>query len=77
MGVIESAVSVRVDDAGKPVGAEVPALTPGTSDLSYAAGSDRYHWNWDTAKEWRGQTRALILRLDDGSEHRVVYSFRS
>jgi hypothetical protein len=74
--VLREAVSVRLDAAGRPVGAETPAGTPGASALKYAKGTDRYHWNWDTAKEWGGQTRALILRFDDGSEHRVVYTFR-
>jgi hypothetical protein len=76
LDVLREAVSVRLDDSGEPTGREVPALTPGASDLSYASGTDRYHWNWDTAQEWAGQTRALILRFDDGSEHRVVYRFR-
>jgi len=76
MDVLTEAVSVRLDSSGKPTGAEVAAFTPGASDLSWSPGTGNYHWNWDTAKEWRGQTRALILRFDDGSEHRVVYAFR-
>jgi PKD repeat protein len=72
MDVLTEAVSVRLDAAGEPIGAE----TPGNSALSWSAGTQKYHWNWDTAKAWGGQTRALILRFDDGSEHRVVYRFR-
>ena len=50
------------------------------SEGSYSAGrfepDDAVTACRNTAKEWQGQTRALILRLDDGSEHRVVYRFR-
>lgn len=50
--------------------------TPGNSGLSYSAGSDQYHYNWKTLKSWEGTCRQLVVKLNDGSEHRANFKFK-
>jgi len=49
---------------------------PGNSGLSYSAGSDQYHYNWKTLKSWEGTCRQLVVRLNDGTEHRANFKFK-
>jgi hypothetical protein len=48
----------------------------GASGLSYDATSDQYTYVWKTEKAWSGQTRQLVLKLTDGSEHTANFQFR-
>lgn len=50
--------------------------TPGSSALSYSAGSDEYQYVWKTQKSWAGQCRTLVLTLVDGSTHTAEFRFR-
>jgi hypothetical protein len=50
--------------------------TPGNSGLSYSAGSDQYHYNWKTLKAWEGTCRQLVVKLNDGTEHRANFKFK-
>lgn len=50
-------------------------VTPGSSTLSYDAGSDRYTYVWKTDKSWSG-CRQLVVKLSDGSKHRATFKFR-
>jgi hypothetical protein len=51
-------------------------VTAGASDLSYDATSDQYIYVWKTEEAWSGQTRQLVLKLNDGSEHKANFLFR-
>lgn len=67
--------AVPCTGTGTP-GDPVPTATPGSSELSYAAGDDRYHVNWKTDRSWRGMCRELVLRFADGSERTALFRFR-
>lgn len=60
---------------GVPTGPASPAEAPGNSGLTMK-GNGRYQWVWKTDKAWAGTTRTLVLKLRDGTEHRVVCKFR-
>ena len=49
--------------------------TPGNSVLTYDAGSDQYHYNWQTSKAWKNTCRTFVLELVDGSVHRASFRF--
>ncbi|MGN6245466.1 MAG: PxKF domain-containing protein, partial [Motilibacteraceae bacterium] len=51
-------------------------VTPGASELSYDAGTDRYQYVWKTAKSWSGQCRTLTVKLADGSVHTAEFRLR-
>jgi hypothetical protein len=51
-------------------------VTAGASSLSYDATSDQYIYVWKTDTAWSGQTRQLVLKLNDGSEHKATFQFR-
>ncbi|HEV7904529.1 MAG TPA: immunoglobulin-like domain-containing protein [Pyrinomonadaceae bacterium] len=48
--------------------------TPGASGLSY--GGDQYHYNWKTLKAWENTCRQLVVKLNDGTEHRANFKFK-
>ena len=80
MGVIADGwpQSARIACTGDP-GDEVDlteTATPGSSGLSYSAGSQTYQYVWKTNKAWSETCRRFILRLADGSEHRFTVRFR-
>lgn len=50
--------------------------TPGASGLTYDAGSGQYHYNWKTLKAWEGTCRQLVVKLNDGTEHRANFKFK-
>ena len=54
----------------------IETVTAGASGLSYDAVSDQYTYVWKTEKAWSGQTRQLVLKLTDGSEHTANFQFR-
>ena len=73
--------------AGYPQSGTIPAdpsvplnnietVSAGASGLSYDATSDQYTYVWKTEKAWSGQTRELVLKLTDGSEHTANFQFR-
>jgi Tol biopolymer transport system component len=47
--------------------------TAGESSLSYDSTTDRYTYVWKTDKAWFGQSRQLVLKLDDGSEREANF----
>jgi probable HAF family extracellular repeat protein len=50
-------------------------VTASSSGLSYSAGSGQYTYTWKTDKAWAGQTRQLVMRLKDGTEHKAGFKF--
>jgi len=68
--------SVSVACDGSQPGAPEATVTPGSSSLSYAAGSDRYTYVWKTNKAWAGTCRKLEITFVDGSTHEALFDFR-
>jgi Domain of unknown function (DUF5011)/HYR domain/Domain of unknown function DUF11 len=50
--------------------------TPGASGLTYDAGSGQYLYNWKTLKAWENTCRQLVVKLNDGTEHRANFKFK-
>lgn len=50
--------------------------TATAGSLSYDARYDQYTYTWRTDRAWSGQTRQLVLKLIDGSEHKANFQFR-
>jgi hypothetical protein len=71
--------------AGYPISGQVPSapnapldaieqtVTASASGLSYSASTGQYTYTWKTDKGWAGQTRQLVLRLKDGTEHKASF----
>jgi uncharacterized repeat protein (TIGR01451 family) len=54
----------------------VETLTAGSSSLSYNSTSDQYNYVWKTENSWAGTCRQLVVKLNDGSEHRANFKFK-
>jgi PKD repeat protein len=50
--------------------------TPGSSELTYDAGTDRYQLVWKTARSWANTCRTLVVTLADGSVHKAAFRFK-
>jgi hypothetical protein len=48
--------------------------TAGSSSLSYT--TDQYNYVWKTENSWAGTCRQLVVKLNDGSEHRANFKFK-
>jgi uncharacterized membrane protein len=55
--------------------AETVTVTAGKSALSYDASTNQYIYAWQTDKAWAGSCRELVMRLVDGSEHKLRFKF--
>lgn len=51
-------------------------VTAGSSSLSYDPTTDQYTYVWKTNKGWVGTCRQLIVKLNDGTEHRANFGFK-
>ena len=60
-------------DPNAPLDAIERTETAGESSLSYDPTTDRYTYVWKTGKAWPGQSRQLVLKLDDGIEHEANF----
>jgi hypothetical protein len=63
-------------DPNSPLDNIEQTVTAGASSLSYDATSGQYIYVWKTEEAWSGQTRQLVLKLTDGSEHTANFQFR-
>jgi hypothetical protein len=50
------------------------AVTPGASALTYDDG--KYQYVWDTLKSWSGTCRQLTVRLDEGTDHSLIFELK-
>jgi PKD repeat protein len=50
-------------------------VTAGNSSLSYKTDTDRYTYVWKTDAAWGGTCRVLVLKLIDGTYHRLYFRF--
>jgi probable HAF family extracellular repeat protein len=55
--------------------AETVTVTAGKSALSYDASTNQYIYAWQTDKAWAGSCRELVMRLVDGTEHKLRFKF--
>jgi len=55
---------------------EETIANPGSSSLSYAAGSDQYTYVWKTDKAWANTCRQLVVKYNDGQIHRANFKFK-
>jgi Domain of unknown function DUF11/HYR domain len=63
-------------DCGNGASVDVEeTLTAGGSSLSYGSG-DQYIYVWKTESSWAGTCRQLVVKLNDGSEHRANFKFK-
>lgn len=62
-------------NAGSPTDVISETASSG-SGLTYDAASDQYKYVWKTDKAWKASCRQLILKLNDGSEHRALFQFK-
>ena len=51
-------------------------VNAGGSSLSYTASSDQYNYVWKTDNAWKNTCRQLVVRLNDGTEHRANFKFK-
>ena len=51
-------------------------VNAGQSSLSYDSSTDQYNYVWKTQNSWAGTCRQLIVKLNDGTEHRANFRFR-
>ena len=51
-------------------------LTAGSSSLTYNSTSDQYQYVWKTNLSWAGTCRQLIVKFNDGTEHKANFKFR-
>jgi hypothetical protein len=62
-------------DSTAPVDGVEETVSADSSGLSYDAASGRYVYVWKTDRAWAGTCRQLVLKLEDGSTHRVTFTF--
>jgi hypothetical protein len=51
-------------------------VAAGGSSLNYDAATDQYVYVWKTDASWAGTCRQLVVRLNDGTEHRANFQFK-
>ena len=59
-----------------PVDTIEETVTAGASTLTYDPINDPYHYIWKTSGGWGNSCRQLIIRLNDGTEHRANFKFK-
>jgi VCBS repeat-containing protein len=75
-------------DAGYPLSRKISCSTQApidpieqttavsTSGLKYDAASGKYIYSWKTEKAWSNTCRQLVIKLKDGTEHKVNFEFK-
>jgi hypothetical protein len=63
-------------NASAPVVDLTETVTAGGSSLGYTSSSDQYTYVWATSSSWAGTCRQLVIKLNDGTEHRANFKFR-
>jgi hypothetical protein len=67
-------VSVELDCSTlEPIGG--PVATNSGSGLVWS--TDKYQYDWKTAKSWNDTCRELVVALDDGTVHTAIFQFVS
>ncbi len=63
-------------DASEPGTVIEETVNAGSNSLSYSATTDQYNYVWKTDRSWRGTCRMLVVRFNDGTEHRAKVRFK-
>ena len=63
-------------DTGAPIAEVEETSTAGSSNLTYDATSDRYHYVWKTESAWANTCRQLNVVLNDGTTHSAKFKFK-
>ncbi|HBB89352.1 MAG TPA: hypothetical protein DC047_17240 [Blastocatellia bacterium] len=72
---VNSPYTVAINCDGSAPQADVAeTTTAGGSSLSYSP--DTYHYVWKTESSWAGTCRQLVVKLNDGSEHKANFKFK-
>jgi hypothetical protein len=61
---------------GAPLDSIEETVTAGSSELSYAEGSDQYTYVWKTSKSWAGTSRQLVVKFKDGTKGVANFTFK-
>ena len=56
-----------------PVSGVEETVNAGASSLSYDPGTNQYTYVWKTDKKWANTCRQLMIKLNDGTEHRANF----
>ena len=79
MGIFEAGYPksqlIACDSAATVDGIE-ETVAAGSSNLSYADGVDQYFYTWKTDKSWANTCRQLVIKLTDGTFHRINFKFK-
>lgn len=69
--------SVQINcNTNDPISEVEEIETPGSSGLTYDAGSNQYKYVWKTEKSWKNQCRMLTVTLRDGTVHTAKFKFK-
>ena len=68
-------VSAKIACGGAPQDVIEETVFVGSSSLSYDASSDTYTYVWKTSKLWANTCQQLMLKLNDGTEHKANFKF--
>jgi subtilisin family serine protease len=63
-------------DSTAPVDGIEATATANTSGLTYDEGTDQYNYVLKTEKAWVGTCRQLVMKLEDGSYHRITFALK-
>jgi hypothetical protein len=61
-------------DSTAPNDALEETITANTSGLLYDESTDQYNYVWKTEKAWVGSCRQLVIKLEDGTYHRINFA---
>jgi uncharacterized repeat protein (TIGR01451 family) len=70
-----SSVTINCDSSAPQDDIE-ETVNAGGSSLSYTASADQYNYVWKTENSWKNTCRQLVLRLNDGTEHKANFKFK-
>ncbi len=69
--------SVQINcNTNDPISEVEEIETPGSSGLTYDAGSNQYKYVWKTEKSWKNTCRLLTVTLRDGTVHTAKFKFK-
>jgi len=69
-------MSVSISCSGGSEAEVEETLNAGQSSLSYDSSTDTYNYVWKTQNSWANTCRQLVVKLNDGSEHKANFKFR-
>lgn len=74
LSAIAAIQTALIPCAGEGASEFMPASSPGNAGLRYDGG--QFHFNWKTEKSWKGQCRAFMVELNDGTVRVAKFHFR-